>query len=154
MDTFDKVTRSRVMRQNKSTGSKSTERRFRSLLMRHRFRGWKIGCGTTLPGRPDIIFVRKRLAIFIDGCFWHGCRRCRTIPNTNRAFWLTKIEGNRKRDKKSVQVLKALGWKVVRLWEHELRNGALVLTKLRRAISASNRSRSCPSTVRFLKKLR
>ena len=88
--------------------------------MRTGIRGWKLGHDTGLPGGPDVIFLRSRVAVFLDGCFWHGCGLCRSIPKTNRAFWATKLEGNRNRDKKANRKLKAIGWKVVRIWEHEL----------------------------------
>lgn len=122
MDRFDKATRSRVMSRSKSRGTRSTEWKFRSLLMRRGVRGWTLGYRSGLAGSPDIVFSRARLAIFLDGCFWHGCQRCRSIPATNRAFWMSKIQKNRKRDRKVQRMLRAQGWKVVRIWEHELRN--------------------------------
>ena len=131
MDTFDTVTRSRIMSRNRSRGSKSTEWKFRSLLMRSGIRGWRLGHGSGLTGSPDIVFTRRRLAVFLDGCFWHGCRRCRSIPTTNRAFWMNKIGKNRKRDKKVQRALHEKGWNVVRIWEHELRaDSAGVLRKV------------------------
>lgn len=120
LDRFDGATRSRVMRRIKSRGTKTTEWKFRSLLMRSGIRGWGIGHDSDLPGGPDVVFLRPRLAIFLDGCFWHGCRRCRSIPTTNRAFWKAKIQGNMERDRKVVRMLGAMGWRVMRIWEHEL----------------------------------
>ncbi len=122
LDRFDTATRSRVMSRSRSSGTRSTEWRFRSLLMRSGIRGWTLGHGSGLAGSPDIVFKRARLAIFLDGCFWHGCRRCRSIPETNRAFWMDKIQKNRKRDKRAQRVLREEGWEVLRIWEHELRN--------------------------------
>jgi DNA mismatch endonuclease, patch repair protein len=85
-------------------------------------------------GEPRLVFLRARVAIFLDGCFWHGCYRCRSIPATNRAFWVAKIQGNRKRDKKVARMLVAVGWKVMRIWEHELKtDGDGVLRKVRAA---------------------
>lgn len=69
--------------------------------------------------RPDIVFPRLRLAVFVDGCFWHGCRAHRTIPASNAAFWEAKIEGTRKRDLEQVAWLESAGWAVIRVWEHE-----------------------------------
>jgi DNA mismatch endonuclease (patch repair protein) len=70
--------------------------------------------------RADIVFVRERIAIFVDGCFWHGCRRHGTLPKaTNRQFWQTKIADNRQRDRKIKKRLEAAGWRVLRFWEHE-----------------------------------
>lgn len=102
--------------------------------MRSGVSGWKLGHESGLTGRPDVVFVRARLAIFLDGCFWHGCQRCRSIPTTNRVFWLNKIQKNRKRDKKVRRMLRAKGWKVMRVWEHELRNdGDEVLRRVKNA---------------------
>jgi DNA mismatch endonuclease (patch repair protein) len=106
--------------------------------MRSGIRGWTLGHNTDLPGTPDFIFARARLAIFLDGCFWHGCRRCRSIPKANRVFWLAKIQGNKVRDRKVVRLLRGIGWNVIRIWEHELRiNRDAVLRKI-----PANRSRT------------
>lgn len=128
LDRFDATTRSRVMSRSKSRGTKSTEWKFRSLLIRSGVRGWKVGHNSGLPGKPDFFFLRARIAVFVDGCFWHGCPRCRSIPVTNRKFWTAKITGNRDRDKKVVRELRAMGWTAIRIWEHEIRadsNGTL-----------------------------
>ena len=92
MDKFDKATRSRVMSRSRSIGTRTTEWKFRSLLMRSGIKGWTLGHRSGLTGSPDVVFLRHRLAIFLDGCFWHGCRRCRSIPATNTRFWTNKIE--------------------------------------------------------------
>lgn len=131
LDTFDAVTRSRIMSRSRSRGSRSTEWKFRSLLIRSGIRGWRLGHASGLAGRPDVVFTQRHLAIFLDGCFWHGCRRCRSIPATNRAFWMNKIEKNKRRDRKVQRALRANGWKVLRIWEHELRtDSAGVLRKV------------------------
>ena len=121
VDVFPPAVRSRIMARNRSHGTKATERRLRALLVRHGIRGWKLGLRSAITGRPDFIFSRARLAVFVDGCFWHGCRRCRTIPVSNRPFWAAKIAGNRKRDRQVTRRLRKEGWKVLRVWEHELR---------------------------------
>jgi DNA mismatch endonuclease (patch repair protein) len=121
MDSFDQATRSRVMGRIKSRGTKTTEWRFRSLLMRSGIRGWKTGHNSGLPGRPDVVFSATRLAVFVDGCFWHGCRFCRSIPTSNRKFWKTKIERNVQRDRHVAGELADIGWGVIRIWEHELK---------------------------------
>lgn len=75
-----------------------------------------------LPGgrvRPDIAFPRWRLAVFVDGCFWHGCSEHRTIPARNSEFWRSKIEGTRIRDVEQTDRLQTVGWTVLRVWEHE-----------------------------------
>lgn len=70
--------------------------------------------------RPDLVFVRERLAVFVDGCFWHGCPQHSTIPKHNRDFWAQKLRRNRERDAESTLRLEAEGWRVLRLWEHEI----------------------------------
>lgn len=69
--------------------------------------------------RPDIVFSRRRVAVFVDGCFWHGCPQHVSWPSSNREFWRNKIETNRVRDAKQDTALKAAGWTVIRVWEHE-----------------------------------
>ena len=76
----------------------------------------------SLPGKPDIAFLGKRLAIFIDGCFWHGCPKHYTAPQRNAEFWKTKIERNILRDKLVTQQLSEQRWQVLRFWEHELKH--------------------------------
>jgi len=69
--------------------------------------------------RPDIVFPTLRLAVFVDGCYWHGCREHRSIPATNTEFWKSKIEGTRQRDATHTEWLVSAGWTVLRVWEHE-----------------------------------
>jgi DNA mismatch endonuclease (patch repair protein) len=72
--------------------------------------------------RPDIVFTRRRVAVFVHGCFWHRCLTCRyPLPRANRAFWLAKFRRNRQRDRQKRRILETAGWRVVELWEHELR---------------------------------
>jgi len=72
-----------------------------------------------LPGRPDIVLVRVRLAIFVDGCFWHGCPDHGVMPKANRSFWSEKIAGNQLRDRRNDAALVELGWSALHVWEHE-----------------------------------
>ncbi len=74
-----------------------------------------------LPGKPDIVFSREKLAVFIDGCFWHKCQKCFVKPATRTRFWMRKIEGNVKRDREVNLILAKQGWKVLRFWEHDIR---------------------------------
>ncbi len=83
-----------------------------------------------LPGRPDMVFPRRRIAVFIDGCFWHRCPKCFTEPATNRKFWTIKINSNRERDRLVDKRLKGMGWKVIRVWEHETRNQKIIKEKI------------------------
>jgi len=88
--------------------------------------------------RPDFVFPRAKLAVFVDGCFWHGCPRHVTWPKANAAFWREKIEGNLARDRRADRTLRAAGWRVLRIWEHALvpRAAARTLARLHRALGS------------------
>ncbi|MBI3332260.1 DNA mismatch endonuclease Vsr [Candidatus Peregrinibacteria bacterium] len=93
---------------------------FRKLLWKAGLRNYRIH--KNLPGSPDIVFVRFNLAIFVDGCFWHGCKKCygnRKIK-TNAYYWKQKIINNFERDKRQTKLLKKMGWKVLRFWDHNI----------------------------------
>lgn len=131
-DVFSTEQRSRIMSnvRNKDT---EPERVVRSLLHRmgYRFRLQR----RDLPGKPDIVLPRYRIAIFVHGCFWHrheGCRRAST-PATRTDFWETKFAANRERDAAAATALADLGWRVVVIWECTTRNGR-VLERLLRSI--------------------
>lgn len=85
---------------------------------------WKSGLRyrlhAKLPGTPDLTFSESKVALFIDGCFWHGCPTHGVRPKTNRAFWAEKLKKNFERDERVNRDLKAIGWKVVRCWEHDV----------------------------------
>jgi DNA mismatch endonuclease, patch repair protein len=114
------ASRSRAMGAIRSRGNQTTELTFRLALVRSGLSGWKMHPPSVL-GRPDFFFEAHRIAVFIDGCFWHGCERCGHVPRTNRPFWRAKIEGNRERDQDITNRLVALGFRVVRFWEHEVK---------------------------------
>lgn len=82
-------------------------------------RGWRRGRRTE-NARPDFAFVSARVAVFVDGCFWHGCPICAKRPATNRDYWDPKIERNRQRDREQGISLKNAGWTVIRFWGHEV----------------------------------
>jgi len=84
----------------------------------------------SLPGKPDMVFPKRRIVIFVDGCFWHKCPACFTEPATNRGFWRSKINSNTKRDRLVDKKLKEMGWKVIRVWEHESRNQNIIRRKV------------------------
>jgi DNA mismatch endonuclease, patch repair protein len=75
--------------------------------------------------RPDVVFTRRRLAVFVDGCYWHGCPQHCRLPASNRDYWIAKIERNRGRDGRTSAALEAAGWRVIRAWEHEAPNEVL-----------------------------
>ena len=119
-DVFSKRKRSQIMRAVRGRGNRSTEERLRYRLVSAGFSGWCLH-DEKIVGKPDFAFPGAKLAVFVDGCFWHGCRTCRTIPTTNREFWNRKIRDNKKRDRKVATVLKRKGWRFLRFWEHDVR---------------------------------
>ncbi|HET6385512.1 MAG TPA: very short patch repair endonuclease [Armatimonadota bacterium] len=83
--------------------------------------GYKSRCGRALVGNPDLVFSRKRVAVFVDGCFWHGCPSCGRVPPSMSAEWLAKIRANVERDERVTESLRRDGWTVIRLAEHFLK---------------------------------
>src|SRR4051794_1153421 len=77
----------------------------------------------SLPGRPDLVFAKRRLVVFIDGCFWHGCPEHYTCPKSRTDFWIGKLKRNTQRDQRQTMILENAGWTVIRLWEHEILTG-------------------------------
>ncbi|MEW7988596.1 MAG: very short patch repair endonuclease [Candidatus Thiodiazotropha sp.] len=108
--------RSRCMSRVKSKNTKP-ERLLRKELWRL---GLRYRLKNDLPGKPDIVFPGKKLAIFVDGCFWHGCPEHGEIPKTNKEIWKKKINRNIERDSENKNALISDGWTVLRVWEHEL----------------------------------
>jgi len=104
------------------------EIRLRKMLYANALRGYRLRY--RLIGKPDIVFPKKKLAVFIDGCFWHKCPKCFIKPASNRKFWNRKIESNIKRDKVVNVELRKKGWKVLRIWEHELKNEKIIKRKI------------------------
>jgi DNA mismatch endonuclease (patch repair protein) len=110
--------RSATMGKIRGKNNRTTEVRLRFALVRAGIRGWRLHA--SIPGRPDFYFSRQKIAIFVDGCFWHGCPRCGHIPRTNQAFWRAKIERNRERAVKWNRLLRKDEVKVFHLWECEI----------------------------------
>lgn len=134
-DVFDKDDRSKIMRKVKSKGNRSTELRLLELFKRNGIVGWRRHY--PVRGRPDFIFPEKKLAIFVDGCFWHGhdCRNTR--PETNKEYWRLKRSGNMDRDQKITALFEGRGWKVLRIWECELSKNRIddTLQRIRGALA-------------------
>jgi DNA mismatch endonuclease Vsr len=107
------------MRAIKHRGNKSTEARLRAQLVCAGVRGWRLH-PKGLAGKPDVLFTQRRLVVFVDGCYWHGCPCCVRPRNVNSEYWRAKIEGNARRDKRNTHALEAEGYRVLRIWEHEL----------------------------------
>ncbi|REG11294.1 very short patch repair endonuclease [Pelolinea submarina] len=120
-DVFDKEKRSQIMSLNRGHGNKSTEIEFQNLLNQNNISGWN-AVPKNIIGKPDFAFINEKIAIFIDGCFWHGCTKCKNIPKTNTEFWQNKIGKTVDRDKHNNKELRNNGWIVIRIWEHDLKN--------------------------------
>lgn len=110
--------RSRRMAAISSRGNKTTEMRMLALFRQNGITDWRRHL--PLPGRPDFAFPREKLAVFVDGCFWHGCPRCYRAPETRSEFWRQKVDGNRRRDRRVARQLRQRGWRVARVWECSL----------------------------------
>ncbi|HOY60173.1 MAG TPA: very short patch repair endonuclease [Verrucomicrobiota bacterium] len=112
----------------RATGNRATELKLAAILRAHRITGWRRH--QLLPGKPDFVFARQRLAVFVDGCFWHGCRVHLRIPKDNRAYWRRKIARNCLRDRETTNCLEKSGWRVLRVWEHALRSPESVVSSI------------------------
>jgi DNA mismatch endonuclease (patch repair protein) len=143
-DVFTKAKRSEVMSRIRGRGNKDTELALAKFLRRHRITGWRrqttlivrssrreeahssirksvrASSPRLLRVKVDFVFRQLRLAVFVDGCFWHACPRHATKPKNNRAFWQQKLGRNKVRDRVVNRALRRAGWRVLRIWEHEL----------------------------------
>ncbi len=122
--------RSRNMSAVRGRGNQSTELAVARLLRSWKLAGWRRHEG--ILGRPDFLWKASRVALFVDGCFWHGCPRCYKAPRSNFAFWRAKIRGNRARDQRVTRELHRLGWTVLRVWECQVNSA-----RFRKAIHAT-----------------
>jgi DNA mismatch endonuclease (patch repair protein) len=143
MDTFSKAERSAIMRRvrGKDTGPEMAVRR-----MAHRlgFR-YRLHRGD-LPGKPDMVFPSRRKVIFVHGCYWHGhaCRAGRNRPSSNTEYWIAKLDRNKTRDALNGRRLRRLGWKVLTVWECELKNAEKLRARLARFLSAGHTPKRVP----------
>ncbi|MCP5519242.1 MAG: DNA mismatch endonuclease Vsr [Verrucomicrobiales bacterium] len=148
-DVFNPTKRSEVMARIRSRGNRDTELALRRVFRALGIKGWRRqreirspkseirnpqGGGRAFRVRPDFVFPEDRIAVFVDGCFWHGCPEHATKPRNNAAFWEKKLAANQERDRRVDRELRRAGWRVLRVWEHELtrKREALLRTRLRR----------------------
>jgi len=163
-DVFSRHKRSAVMALIRSRGNARTEVALVRVLRALGITGWRRHVQIRVPNigmrrggsdakssaqravgwlkvRPDFVFRGRRVAVFVDGCFWHGCPRHATRPKQNGAFWREKLEGNRNRDRRVNRALRRAGWRVVRIWEHEMKSPERVGARLWRVMGEGKDSR-------------
>lgn len=130
-DVFDEKKRSEIMSGVRSKNNKSTELRLKRIFEENGFTGWKRNY--PVKGKPDFVFLKNKVAVFVDGCFWHGhdCRNTR--PAARAEYWSKKREKNIRRDREVTEMFENRGWTVLRIWECELKkkNEAALVKKLR-----------------------
>jgi DNA mismatch endonuclease (patch repair protein) len=134
MDHVSKQVRSKIMAAIHSRGNTTTELPLGKLLWAAELKGyrkhWRVA------GKPDFAWPGRKVAVFVDGCFWHGCR-CKYLPRTNTEFWRNKIETNKRRDRRVTRSLRRDGWKVVRIKECAVRKPA-TLARIAKLLAASS----------------
>lgn len=153
-DVFSSSKRSEVMSLIRGSGNKSTEMLFAAMLRKAAIKGWRRHLALTVPAparlkestrngairtRPDFVFPSERLAVFLDGCFWHQCPQHFKAPASNAEFWTMKIQRNVCRDRATTASLRANEWSVLRFWEHELKDERAVIRKMKRRLSERRR---------------
>ena len=134
MDVLTKTARSRVMSRVRGSGNKGTELALIRVFRKQHITGWRRQ--QCVFGKPDFVFREMRVAVFVDGCFWHRCPFHARDPKSNKRFWEKKLTTNKARDRLVNRTLRTHGWKVVRIWEHELarKNERRLLMRLRRLL--------------------
>lgn len=137
-DIYSKAKRSHIMSRVRARGNRKTELALVNLLRQHGIIGWRRHL--KLFGNPDFVFREQRLAIFVDGCFWHGCPKHASHPATNRVFWKKKLLHNKDRDRLVTRTLKKRGWHVLRIWQHELtgKSEARCVLRIRQVLDCSS----------------
>lgn len=127
-DPLSKNERSALMAKVTSKGNVSTEGKMMQILRHRRITGWRRNFN--LPGNPDFAFPKQRVALFVDGCFWHGCPKCYRAPQTNTSYWSHKVARNKARDRYVRRKLREMGWHVISIWEHSLAKDAVIATRV------------------------
>lgn len=131
-DVFTREKRSAVMSLIRGSGNKDTELRLIAIFRANQITGWRRN--QSLFGKPDFVFPSLKIPVMVDGCFWHGCPTHGAKPKDNADFWCKKLLANQARDRLVTRTLRQQGWRVIRIWEHELtrKNEARLLRRLRR----------------------
>jgi DNA mismatch endonuclease (patch repair protein) len=138
-DVFTRAKRSEVMSRIRARGNRDTELRMIALFRQHRITGWRRNIRVF--GKPDFVFSHERIAVFIDGCFWHRHAGCRFayVPKSRSEFWTRKFDSNVARDRLVTRTLRKAGWKIIRIWECELtpRGSNRAVGRIERALKRS-----------------
>ena len=136
VDVFTKAKRSAVMSLVRSKGNRGTELALINIFRELHITGWRRH--QPVFGKPDFVFRKERLCVFVDGCFWHGCPKCYRAPGSNKPFWQKKFQTNLARDRRVSRELRKAGWSLLRVWEHELpqKNRARLTRRIARALAA------------------
>lgn len=140
-DVFSSAKRSEVMSRILGKGNKKTELAMVDLFKAKGIKGWRRN--QPVFGKPDFVFPKLKLAVFVDGCFWHVCPKHSTAPKNNPEFWAEKLKKNQARDRLVNRTLRSKGWVVLRIWEHELtrKNEDAAVRRIRRAIQRAEAAR-------------
>jgi DNA mismatch endonuclease (patch repair protein) len=155
VDPLDAHARSRLMSRIRGRGNRSTEVAMVKILKAGQIKGWRrhiaIRIQSVALGRqsvvcPDFVFPKKKIALFIDGCFWHGCPKHSVAPSKNAQFWKDKIGANMKRDRRQRRQLRKQGWCVIAVWEHCLKHKTFspIMVRLSRVLDSDVRWRVQP----------
>ena len=133
-DIWSKTKRFEVMSRIRGKGNQETNVRMARMMRMTGIKGWIRHL--SISRRQELSFLKQKVGVFVDGCFWHGCFKCFQLPKQNRAFWKAKIEGNRKTDRLVDGRLRRLGWKVIRIRECQLGKADNVLVKVKKALGS------------------
>lgn len=158
-DVFGADKRSEVMSKIRSSGNKSTEVAFVNLMRLAGITGWRRHLKVSIlqisgqkgfankhfTVKPDFIFRQVRLAVFVDGCFWHQCAKHSTLPRNNSEFWAKKLRGNVERDRRTNKFMRLAGWCVLRIWEHDMNDHIGIIRRIKRCITIA-KSRMKPTS--------
>ena len=121
-DIFTTEKRSEIMSHIRSKNNKSTELKLIKIFKEYGITGWRRNYN--VKGHPDFVFLQKKIAVFVDGCFWHGHKCINRVPGENTEYWERKFKYNKNHDKIINKIFKQRGWTVIRIWECELKNSS------------------------------